>query len=73
MDASVPRGLRPRHINMNDVAKRAGVSAMTVSRVLHHPETVSEKTRRLLSPGVGYSRNAIGAPSQEARVTTSFG
>ena len=53
MDASVPRGLRPRHTNMKDVAKRAGVSPMTVSHVLHHPETVSEKTRRLLSPGVG--------------------
>lgn len=36
----------PRAARMADVARRAGVSQMTVSRALRFPETVAETTRR---------------------------
>ena len=32
-------------MNIHEVAKAAGVSIATVSRVVNHPESVSEKTR----------------------------
>ncbi len=47
---------------MRDVARRAGVSAMTVSRVLNDPNAVSPETRRRVLQAVeelGYVRNAV--------------
>ena len=40
------------HARMQDVAKRASVSAMTVSRALRAPDQVSEKTRRRIARAV---------------------
>ena len=35
-----------------DVAKRAGVSKSTVSRVLNHPDSVKEKTRTAIERAI---------------------
>lgn len=35
-----------KHITLSDIAKQAGVSISTVSRVLNRPETVKESTRQ---------------------------
>ncbi len=37
---------RPKRITIADIAREAGVSAMTVSRVINHSRDVSEKTRQ---------------------------
>jgi len=50
------------HARMQDVAKRARVSAMTVSRALRAPDQVSEKTRRRVARAVrdvGYVPNQL--------------
>ena len=50
------------HARMQDVAKRASVSAMTVSRALRAPDQVSEKTRRRIARAVrdtGYVPNEL--------------
>jgi LacI family gluconate utilization system Gnt-I transcriptional repressor len=47
---------------MEDVARVAGVSAITISRVIHHPEKVAESTRaRVLSAieTTGYIPNSV--------------
>lgn len=47
---------------MRDVARRAGVSTMTVSRVLNDPTAVTPETRRRVLQAVqelGYVRNAV--------------
>ncbi|MEQ8441332.1 MAG: LacI family DNA-binding transcriptional regulator [Alphaproteobacteria bacterium] len=41
-------GPLPRNITSQDVARRAGVSHMTVSRVFRHPDKVTKKTRDLV-------------------------
>jgi LacI family gluconate utilization system Gnt-I transcriptional repressor len=51
-----------RGLRMSDVARRAGVSAMTVSRALRDPATVSEEMRRKVEAAVaeiGYLPNRI--------------
>jgi LacI family gluconate utilization system Gnt-I transcriptional repressor len=51
-----------RGIRMSDVARRAGVSTMTVSRALRDPATVSEEMRRKVEAAVaeiGYLPNRI--------------
>jgi LacI family gluconate utilization system Gnt-I transcriptional repressor len=47
---------------MEDVAARAGVSIVTVSRTIHHPEQVLEKTRRKVLRAIaetGYVQNLV--------------
>lgn len=39
------KGLVSRKINLNDIAKTAGVSRATVSRVINHPDKVKKSTR----------------------------
>lgn len=46
VDAAAIDGETPRIARMEDVARRAGVSLMTVSRALRFPDTVAEDTRR---------------------------
>jgi LacI family gluconate utilization system Gnt-I transcriptional repressor len=57
------RGATERQaVRIEDVARRAGVSAMTVSRALHNPEKVSLKTRLRVEEAVarsGYLPNRI--------------
>lgn len=51
---------RRRSVSMIDVARMAGVSHQTVSRVLNNPEKVREKTRRAVEDAIaktGYRRN----------------
>src|SRR6185436_3515714 len=50
------------HARLEDVAKRASVSAMTVSRALRAPDQVSELTRRRIARAVrdvGYVPNEL--------------
>ncbi len=58
---------------MRDVAKRAGVSTMTVSRALSEPSKVSEETReRVLSAvkEIGYLPNHLASSLSSNRSTT---
>lgn len=51
-----------KNVTIDDVAKLAGVSIATVSRALHKPAVVSEKTRDKVNTAVaqtGYTQNAM--------------
>lgn len=53
---------QPRPVRMDDVARVAGVSQMTVSRALRSPDQVSAETRRRITEAmasVGYLHNKI--------------
>ena len=55
---------------MEDVAERAGVSIVTVSRTLHHPEQVLEKTRRRVLRAIaetGYVQNLVAGSLASSR------
>lgn len=57
-------------VRMRDVAEAAGVSLMTVSRALRHPERLSEETRRSVLDAIhvsGYVPNRIAANLASAR------
>ena len=48
--------------NLNDVARNAHVSKMTVSRVINHPERVSDELKELVEKAiqdVGYEPNRM--------------
>ncbi|MFN4142870.1 LacI family DNA-binding transcriptional regulator, partial [Aestuariivirga sp.] len=64
------RGKRVGRTTLDDVALAAGVSAITVSRALRHPEMVSEGLRRRINSAVlklGYVPNVAGGGVASAR------
>jgi LacI family gluconate utilization system Gnt-I transcriptional repressor len=70
---STRTGRLPANARMRDVAKRAGVSAMTVSRALSEPSKVSEEMReRVLSAvkEIGYLPNHLASSLSSSRSTT---
>jgi LacI family gluconate utilization system Gnt-I transcriptional repressor len=57
-----PEAVAPHSIRMREVAEHAGVSRMTVSRALAHPERVREDLRRRVTESVkvlGYVNNNL--------------
>jgi len=67
--------MKNRPVNIKDVAADAGVSTMTVSRVLNNPDVVSKKTRLRVQEAIqrlGYRPNAI-ARSLKAQRTFALG
>jgi LacI family gluconate utilization system Gnt-I transcriptional repressor len=59
-----PSGPRPRRATLSDVAARAGVSAVTVSRALRRPEMVSADLRKRVANAVealGYIPNQLAS------------
>lgn len=54
--------MKNRNVTIEDVAQLAGVSIATVSRALHKPGVVSDKTRKKVTAAVtqtGYTQNAM--------------
>ncbi|MES5784948.1 LacI family DNA-binding transcriptional regulator, partial [Lacticaseibacillus rhamnosus] len=50
-------------ITLADVAKESHVSTMTASRVLHHPEQVSDEVRQAVQQAIsklGYKPSRVG-------------
>ncbi len=73
------RGARPStgRITLGDVARLAGVSSMTVSRVINRPETVSEDIRRIVEQAIessGYVPNLLagGLASSRTRLVAAI-
>src|SRR5690606_29029864 len=59
--------------NIHDVAKRAGVAPMTVSRVINNNGYVSEKTRQRVEAAIAeleYIPNALGPSLRSKRTMT---
>jgi LacI family transcriptional regulator, gluconate utilization system Gnt-I transcriptional repressor len=64
---------KPRNANLADVAARAGVSMMTVSRTLRQPDAVSPATRRRVHDAIkklGYLPNNIAGGLRTKRSRT---
>lgn len=62
--------MRKRQVNIKDVAVNAGVSAMTVSRVLNNSKAVSKETRKKVQEAIlrlGYRPNAIARSLKSQR------
>lgn len=79
IDAPQRRGTRTSsgRVTLSDVAKRAGVSAMTVSRVLNQPETVSPEVRKTVLAVIdelGYVPNLLagGLASSRTRLVAAI-
>ena len=53
-------------MNIHEVAKAAGVSVATVSRVVNHPEIVSEKTRERVLAAMESAQYATGRMKNES-------
>lgn len=73
----IPSPPKGASLTLIDVAKVAGVSPMTVSRALHRPELVSEKTRDKVREAVratGYVSNMLagGLASNKSRLVAIF-
>jgi LacI family gluconate utilization system Gnt-I transcriptional repressor len=73
------RGARPStgRVTLGDVARIAGVSSMTVSRVINRPETVSEDIRRIVDKAIeasGYVPNLLagGLASSRTRLVAAI-
>ena len=69
------RGARAGHaaVRIEDVARLAGVSAITISRTLNKPETVSEATRKLVWAAIeetGYIPNLLAGGLASRRTRT---
>jgi LacI family transcriptional regulator len=62
-------------MNISDIAKKAGVSTATVSRVLNNSSSVTPKTRELVQQVIdseGYVPSAV-ARSLSVRTTSTIG
>jgi LacI family gluconate utilization system Gnt-I transcriptional repressor len=71
MAGNIARGGR-RAVRVEDVAREAGVSPITVSRALSHPEKVREDTRRRVNEAVqktGYVLNRFASTLRSGRST----
>jgi LacI family transcriptional regulator len=73
---SNPKGTRPKGIGkakIEDVARNAGVSPATVSRVLNHPEIVRPEVREKVSRSIAalsYTRDSAGRALKSRRTFT---
>lgn len=74
-----PRSARPSsgRVTLSDVASRAGVSAMTVSRVVNRPDSVSPEVRKLVEKAIadiGYVPNLVagGLASSRTRLVAAI-
>src|SRR5260370_34891439 len=68
--AARPKGKARRRARLSDVAARAGVSAVTVSRAIRKPEMVSEDVRRRIDAAVrelGYVPNYLASALASAK------
>lgn len=72
--ANIPRNdAQPSPVTIQEVAARAGVSAMTVSRVLNSPDLVAVKTRQRVLHAIeelGYVPNALASGLLRGRTRT---
>ena len=59
MKTSSPRTGRKQHATIREVAEMAGVSQMTVSRVLNRRESVKESTREKVEEAIQALETAI--------------
>lgn len=65
----------PKEVRIADVARIAGVSTATVSRVLAHPDKVRPKTRDLVMEAVrhcGYTPNSVARNLRKRRTMTAL-
>ena len=68
-DAAGPKMLRPR-LGMKEIARRAGVAPMTVSRVLTDPDKVLPETRARVMAVIereGFIRNQLASSMRSSR------
>jgi LacI family gluconate utilization system Gnt-I transcriptional repressor len=68
-DAAGPKTLRPR-LGMKEIARRAGVAPMTVSRVLTDPDKVLPETRARVMAVIereGFIRNQLASSMRSSR------
>lgn len=75
VDKQKRRRLAAKQVSMADVARRAGISAITVSRALRHPEQVTAATRAQIDAAMaelGYVPNliAVGLASTHTRIVS---
>lgn len=73
MSVRKPRSSRPGRVTMQDVARRAGVSAITVSRALRTPDKVAQELRQRIvrvCQELGYVPNHAASALASARSQT---